>query len=81
MLIQRWISLDDLAAYPLITYDVGFTGRGHIDAAFRIKGMTPDIVPMAIDSYVNKQYVSLECGRGSWLEWHPNIPVKMGCKL
>jgi sulfate ABC transporter permease protein CysW len=34
--IRCWdaIKLADLAEYPLITYDVGFTGRGHIDAAF-----------------------------------------------
>ena len=64
LLVQRPISLSDLAAYPLITYDVGFTGRGHIDAAFRAAGITPDIVLTAMDSDVIQQYVSLELGVG-----------------
>ncbi|PUA16526.1 CysB family HTH-type transcriptional regulator [Glaciimonas sp. PCH181] len=64
LLVERPISLSDLAAYPLITYDVGFTGRGHIDAAFRAAGITPDIVLTAMDSDVIQQYVSLELGVG-----------------
>ena len=58
------IRLEDLALYPLITYDVGFTGRGHIDAAFVNAGVTPDIVLTAMDSDVIKQYVSLGLGVG-----------------
>jgi len=64
LLVQRPISLSDLAAYPLVTYDVGFTGRGHIDAAFRTAGINPDIVLTAMDSDVIQQYVSLELGVG-----------------
>jgi len=64
LLVQRPISLSDLAAYPLVTYDVGFTGRGHIDAAFKAAGITPDIVLTAMDSDVIQQYVSLELGVG-----------------
>ena len=33
--LGRALTLDDLAQHSLITYDVGFTGRGHIDQAFR----------------------------------------------
>ncbi|QYF91933.1 CysB family HTH-type transcriptional regulator [Massilia sp. PAMC28688] len=58
------IRLEDLAAFPLITYDVGFTGRGHIDAAFAAAGVTTDIVLTAMDSDVIKQYVSLGLGVG-----------------
>ena len=64
LLVLRPISLSDLAAYPLITYDVGFTGRGHIDAAFSTAGIDPDIVLTAMDSDVIQQYVSLELGVG-----------------
>jgi LysR family cys regulon transcriptional activator len=60
----RSVSLENLAAYPLITYDVGFTGRGHIDAAFREAGIEPDIVLTAMDSDVIQQYVSLGLGVG-----------------
>ena len=58
------ITLADLAAYPLITYDVGFTGRGHIDDAFRHAGVATDIVLTAMDSDVIQQYVSLGMGVG-----------------
>jgi LysR family cys regulon transcriptional activator len=58
------ISLEDLAAYPLITYDIGFTGRGHIDDAFKQAGIATDIVLTAMDSDVIQQYVSLELGVG-----------------
>jgi LysR family cys regulon transcriptional activator len=58
------VRLEDLAAYPLITYDVGFTGRGHIDDAFRKAGIATDIVLTAMDSDVIQQYVSLGLGVG-----------------
>jgi LysR family cys regulon transcriptional activator len=58
------VSLDDLAQHPLITYDVGFTGRGHIDDAFNKAGVSTDIVLTAMDSDVIQQYVSLGLGVG-----------------
>lgn len=58
------LSLEDLAAHPLITYDVGFTGRSHIDDAFRQAGIGADIVLTAMDSDVIQQYVSLGLGVG-----------------
>ncbi len=64
LLEKNSISLEDLAAYPLITYDQGFTGRSHIDEAFAAKNITPDIVLTAMDSDVIQQYVSLGLGVG-----------------
>ncbi|HEU4776079.1 MAG TPA: CysB family HTH-type transcriptional regulator [Telluria sp.] len=64
LLNQSPIRLEDLAAFPLITYDVGFTGRGHIDAAFATAGVKTDIVLTAMDSDVIKQYVTLGLGVG-----------------
>lgn len=58
------LSLRDLAQYPLITYDVGFTGRGHIDEAFNQAGLRTDIVLTAMDSDVIQQYVALGLGVG-----------------
>lgn len=58
------VTLADLAEYPLITYDVGFTGRGHIDDAFACAGHSPDIVLTAMDSDVIQQYVLLGLGIG-----------------
>jgi LysR family cys regulon transcriptional activator len=58
------VALEDLAAYPLITYDIGFTGRSHIDAAFTQAGIVTDIVLTAMDSDVTQQYVTLGLGVG-----------------
>lgn len=58
------VSLQDLAAYPLITYDVGFTGRSHIDDAFKQAGIATDIVLTAMDADVIQQYVLLGMGVG-----------------
>lgn len=62
--LRSSVLLKDLAEYPLITYDIGFTGRGHIDEAFRMAGIEPDIVLTAMDSDVIRQYVSLGMGVG-----------------
>ncbi|WP_394777251.1 CysB family HTH-type transcriptional regulator [Undibacterium sp.] len=64
LLAKDKVELADLAAYPLITYDVGFTGRGHIDQAFKRAGISTDIVLTAMDSDVIQQYVSLGLGVG-----------------
>jgi len=64
LLKHERVSLAQLAAYPLITYDIGFTGRSHIDGAFRRAGIETDIVLTAMDSDVIQQYVSLGLGVG-----------------
>jgi LysR family cys regulon transcriptional activator len=64
LLSRSPIRLEDLAEFPLITYDVGFTGRGHLDAAFERAGLRPDIVLTAMDSDVIKQYVAMGLGVG-----------------
>lgn len=58
------IDLAQLAAHPLITYDVGFTGRGHIDEAFKQAELDTDIVLTAMDSDVIQKYVALGLGVG-----------------
>jgi len=64
-LLDRGVpSLDDLAEFPLLTYDHGFTGRRHIDEAFATAGLRPNVVLTAMDSDVIKQYVQLGLGVG-----------------
>lgn len=58
------VSLEDLAAYPLITYELGYTGRSHIDEAFANAGLACDVVLTAMDADVIKTYVELEMGVG-----------------
>jgi len=58
------ITLEDLAAEPIITYHPSFTGRTRIDKAFAAKQLTPRIALEAIDSDVIKTYVRLGLGIG-----------------
>lgn len=58
------LSLQDIAAEPLITYHPSFTGRTRIDAAFAQRQLQPRIVLEAIDSDVIKTYVRLGLGIG-----------------
>jgi LysR family cys regulon transcriptional activator len=58
------LTLARLAQFPLITYEPGFTGRGHIDAAFERENLALDLVLTAMDADVIKTYVELELGVG-----------------
>ncbi len=58
------LSLEDIAAEPIITYHPSFTGRTRIDQAFASRKLTPNIVLEAIDSDVIKTYVRLGMGVG-----------------
>lgn len=58
------VSLEELARYPIITYDTAFTGRSHIDEAFTSRGLGIDLVLTAIDADVIKTYVELGLGVG-----------------
>lgn len=58
------LTLADLAAYPIITYHEGFTGRPKINAAFAREDLEPDVVMSALDADVIKTYVELGLGIG-----------------
>ncbi len=58
------ISLEHLAAEPLISYHPSFTGRTRIDQAFAARRLTPNVVLEAIDADVIKTYVKLGLGVG-----------------
>lgn len=57
-------TLADIAAYPIITYSSGFSGRSKIDAAFSAAGLNPDMRLTATDADVIKTYVQLGLGVG-----------------
>ena len=57
-------SLQDLAQYPIVTYDGAFAGRSTINQAFAAAGLEPHVVLSAVDSDVIKTYVELELGIG-----------------
>lgn len=58
------LTLDQIAEYPVITYQQGFTGRGRIDDAFAKASIEPEIVMEALDADVIKAYVELGLGIG-----------------
>lgn len=58
------LTIDDLAAFPLVTYVFGFTGRSELDTAFDTAGLTPKIVFTATDADVIKTYVRMGIGVG-----------------
>jgi len=58
------VTLEQVAEYPIITYDRDFTGRSHIDESFAKAGALPDVVLTAIDADVIKTYVELGMGVG-----------------
>ncbi|THT98089.1 LysR family transcriptional regulator [Lampropedia puyangensis] len=68
-------TLADLAQYPIITYEQGFTGRHRVDEAFYKEGLTPQVIMTAIDADTIKTYVQLGIGIGLVAE-HAYDPIK-----
>ena len=61
---QEPVTLQQLAQFPIITYEQGYTGRSHIDNAFNALNLHPDVVLTAMDADVIKTYVELGMGVG-----------------
>ena len=64
LLKLKKLTLEAIAAYPIITYDFAFTGRSRINQAFDAEGLVPNVVLTAIDADVIKTYVELGLGIG-----------------
>lgn len=58
------ISLADLAAFPILTYMLGLTGRSKLDKTFHDANLEPNVVFSATDSDVIKTYVRMGFGVG-----------------
>ena len=58
------LTLEAIAAYPIVTYDSTFAGRTSVDRMFAARNLAPEIVLTALDSDVIKSYVSLGLGVG-----------------
>lgn len=61
---KEQVSVADLAAYPLVTYVFGFSGRSELDTAFHRFGLSPRVVFTATDADVIKTYVRMGIGVG-----------------
>jgi LysR family cys regulon transcriptional activator len=60
----RSLTLEEIAKYPIVTYDFAFSGRSLINKAFDGRGLAPNIVLTAIDADIIKTYVRLGLGIG-----------------
>ena len=58
------LTLEAIAAYPIVTYDSTFAGRTSVDRSFAARGLAPEVALTALDSDVIKSYVSLGLGVG-----------------
>jgi len=58
------LTLAKIASYPLITYDVAFTGGSLVSKVFAEAGLQPNVVLTALDADVIKTYVDLGLGVG-----------------
>src|SRR4051812_15287820 len=58
------LTLEAIAAYPIVTYDATFAGRTSLDRTFAARGLNPEVSLTALDSDVIKSYVSLGLGVG-----------------
>jgi LysR family cys regulon transcriptional activator len=58
------LTLEAIAAHPIITYDSTFAGRTSVDRSFAARNLKPDVVLTALDSDVIKSYVTLGLGVG-----------------
>jgi len=58
------LTLEQVAAHPIVTYVYGFTGRSKLDEAFQRAGLDPKVVFTTVDADVIKTYVRLGLGIG-----------------
>ena len=58
------LTLEALAQYPIVTYDIAFANRSLVQKAFENRGLEPNVVLTALDSDVIKTYVELGLGVG-----------------
>jgi LysR family transcriptional regulator, cys regulon transcriptional activator len=74
------LTLEKIVAYPLITYDFGFTGGSVVKRVFNQVGLEPNIVLTAIDADVIKTYVAMGLGIGllATMAYDPVRDVNLG---
>jgi LysR family cys regulon transcriptional activator len=64
LLKQQKLTIENIARYPIITYDFAFSGDSPIKRAFDARGIKPNVSLTAIDADVIKAYVEMGLGIG-----------------
>jgi len=58
------LTLEEIARYPIISYDPRYSGRWRVMSAFKKAGIEPKVILSAIDADVCKTYIELGLGIG-----------------
>jgi len=64
LLKTRPLTLEEIAKYPIVTYDFAYANRSVVNRAFEQRGLAPQVVLTAFDADVIKTYVELGLGLG-----------------
>jgi len=64
LLKAKPLTLEALAAHPIVTYDFAFANRSLVQRAFEARDLAPNVVLTALDADVIKTYVELGLGVG-----------------
>ena len=64
LLKAKKLTLEGIAAFPIVTYDSAFSGQTKFQQVFAARGLQPNVVLTAIDSDVIKTYVEMGMGVG-----------------
>ena len=64
LLKARPLTLEEIAKYPVVTYDFAYANRSVVNRAFEQRGLAPQVVLTAFDADVIKTYVELGLGVG-----------------
>jgi LysR family cys regulon transcriptional activator len=62
ILKAKELTLEEIARYPIITYDPTYSGRWKVMDAFKKAGIEPNVVFGSVDADVSKTYVELGLG-------------------
>ena len=73
------LTLEAVAAHPIVTYVFGFTGRSQLDRAFNRIGLQPRVVFTATDADIIKTYVRAGMGAGiiASMAYHPTLDADL----
>lgn len=74
------LTLEEIAKYPVVTYDTTVAGRSQVNKAFAARGLRPNVLLAALDADVIKTYVALDLGVGiiAAIAYDPQIDTHLG---
>ncbi|MEP9375160.1 LysR substrate-binding domain-containing protein [Aquabacter sp. CN5-332] len=76
------LTLEEIARYPIISYDQRYSGRWRVMNAFTKAGLEPKVILSAIDADVCKTYIELGLGIGvlTTITYNPKRDLELGLR-